>query len=127
MFEKISTIIAKFDTFYIARDLLNMQFSPRKLLQTLQFPNEKCHNAGNDAHFTLRAFLMLAYYGLRSNALPPNAIRLLNSFKALGLDPLPDITERNAKIRQSRGLCDDYTLHALEIGCISFSEDSDEF
>lgn len=127
IFEKIGTIIAKLDTTYIAKEVLGMNFRLRKLLQMLQCPDENCHNAGNDANFTLRALLMLAYYGLRPYASSPEAIRILNSFKVLGLDPLPDVSERNAKIRASRVPCEDYTLHALDIGCISFSEDSEEF
>lgn len=53
MFEEISTIVAKFDTTYLARDVFGLNFGLQNLLRTLQCPSEHFHNAGNDANFTL--------------------------------------------------------------------------
>jgi hypothetical protein len=86
MFE---SIVAKLDTTYIAREVLGMNFKLQGLLKTLGCPNENIHNAGNDANFALRAFLLLTYYGLRPSVSSPDEIRYLAYFKALGLEPLP--------------------------------------
>jgi hypothetical protein len=123
IFEQISTIVAKLDTTYLAKEVLGMNFRLQGLLQTLNCPNKNLHNAGNDANFGLRALLLLAYYGLRPSASSPNAIRKLTSFKALGLKPLPDTTQRNEMLRALKLRCEDWTLNALKIGSISFFDE----
>jgi hypothetical protein len=123
MFEEVGTIVAKLDTTYIAREVLGMNFKLQGLLKTLGCPNENIHNAGNDANFALRAFLLLAYYGLRPSVSSPDEIRYLAYFKALGLEPLPDITQRNAMLRAIKPRYEDCTLNALDIGSISFFDD----
>jgi hypothetical protein len=123
LFEEISTIVAKFDTTYMAKEVLGMNFRLQGLLQTLHCPDKNLHNAGNDANFALRALLLLAYYGLRPSASSADAICMLTSFKALALEPLPDTTKRNAMLRALKPRCEDWTLNALEIGTISFFDE----
>jgi len=53
-------IIAKLDTYLLARDLQMGHLTLKNLLMELNCPcNLKFHNAGNDANFTLRALLLL--------------------------------------------------------------------
>lgn len=124
MFEEVRTIVAKFDTTYIARDVLGLNFRLGSLLKMLNCPNENLHNAGNDANFALRAPLLLVYYGLRPSASSPDAIRSLTYFKALGLEPLPDTTWRNAMLRALRRRSEDFTSQALDMGGIIFFDNT---
>ncbi|CZR69232.1 uncharacterized protein PAC_19132 [Phialocephala subalpina] len=133
-FEEINTIVAKLDTSYIAREVLGMNFQLHGLLKTLNCPLEHIHNAGNDANFTPRALLLLAYYGLRPYFCSSSILRdcivlpacsrgcipMLEGFKALTLEPLPDTTQRNEMLRKSELQCEDWALHALDMGSISF-------
>ena len=89
IFEEIGTIVTKLDITYIVREVLGMNFQLRGLLTTLDCPSSKVHNAGNDANFTLRALLLLAYYGLRPSVSSPSVIRHLTCFKALGQSLFP--------------------------------------
>jgi hypothetical protein len=58
-FQKI-LVIAKLDTYLLARDLQMGHLILKNLLMELNCPcNFKFHNAGNDAKFTLRALLLL--------------------------------------------------------------------
>jgi hypothetical protein len=53
-------VIAKFDTYLLARDLQMGHLTLKNLLMGLNCPcNLRFHNAGNDANFTLRALLLL--------------------------------------------------------------------
>ena len=53
-------VIAKLDTYLLARDLQMGHLTLKNLLMELNCPcNLKFHNAGNDANFTLRALLLL--------------------------------------------------------------------
>jgi hypothetical protein len=53
-------VIAKLDTYQLARDLQMGQLTLKNLLMELECPCDlKFHNAGNDANFTLRALLLL--------------------------------------------------------------------
>lgn len=53
-------VIAKLDTYLLARDLQMGHLTLKNLLIELNCPcNLKLHNAGNDANFTLRALLLL--------------------------------------------------------------------
>ncbi|KAE9372154.1 hypothetical protein N431DRAFT_237456 [Stipitochalara longipes BDJ] len=122
MFEEISTIVAKLDTTYMAMEVLGMNFRLQSLLDILRCPNQNLYNAGNDANFTLRALLLLAYYGLRPSASLSNAEKLA-SLKNLAMEPIPDTTERNAILRAMKFRCEDWTLNALDIGAISFFDE----
>ncbi|CAG8950034.1 hypothetical protein HYFRA_00004368 [Hymenoscyphus fraxineus] len=126
MYANINTIVAKLDTTYIAREVLGVGGRLPSLLKILQCPYENCHTAGNDANFALRALLILSYYGLREYATSPAALRMLESFKNLALDPLPDIRKRNALIRASKIHREDHTMYALDQGDLSFSEGSND-
>ena len=58
-FEK-NLVIAKLDTYLLARDLQMGYFTLKNLLIELNCPcNLKFHNAGNDANFALHALLLL--------------------------------------------------------------------
>jgi hypothetical protein len=127
--EDIPTIIAKFDTSYIAIEVLGIKSGLFFLLKLLDCPHDNMHTAGNDANYALRALLVLAYYGLRPlvSSSRLDAIQYLKHFKDLGLERLPDITQRNAMIRASKriiGRYEDCTLIALDSGTISFLVDS---
>lgn len=124
--QEIPTIIAMFDTTYIAIEVLGIKSSLHNLLKILGCPHENMHIAGNDANYTLRALLLLTYYGLRPLVSYLDAIQFLKYFKDLGLERLPDITERNATIRASKPgwRHKDLTLIALDSGSISFFVDS---
>ncbi|KIN07409.1 hypothetical protein OIDMADRAFT_47317 [Oidiodendron maius Zn] len=124
--QEIPTIIAKFDTTYIATEVLGIKSSLYHLLKILDCPHENMHIAGNDANYTLRALLLLTYYGLRPLVSCLDAIKYLKYFKYLGLERLPDITERNAMIRASKPVWrrEDFTLIALDSGSISFLVDT---
>ncbi|KAN0110313.1 hypothetical protein V8E51_006700 [Hyaloscypha variabilis] len=119
MFEEIKTIVAKLDTTYLAKGVLGGNFGLESLLRYLQCPSQNLHNAGNDANFTLRALLLLAYYGLRKSASSSDAGKLA-SLKNLAMEPLPDITKRNAMWRATKFRCEDWTLNALDMGTLSF-------
>lgn len=70
---------------------LSHRCSLEKLLSQLEIPFAALHNAGNDAHFVLRAFLMLAVRDAqRELALAPDALpgKLLNS-RATAQAPWP--------------------------------------
>ena len=123
--QDIPTIIAKFDTTYIAMEVLGIKSSLYHLLKILDCPHKNLHIAGNDANYTLRALLLLTYYGLRPFVSCLGAIQYLKYFKDLGLEHLPDITERNAMMRASKHVWrrEDFTLIALESGSISFLVD----
>jgi hypothetical protein len=99
---------------------LGMSFRLQGLLHILQCPTENLHNAGNDANFALPALLVLAYYGLRPSLSSPDAIRRLASLKPMALDTLPDTTRRNAMLRASKIICEDWALNALEMETIYF-------
>jgi hypothetical protein len=124
--EEIPTIIAKFDTTYLAIEVLGIKSSLDHLLKILDCPHENMHIAGNEANYTLRALLLLTYYGLRPLVSCLDAIQYLKYFKDLGLERLPDIIERNAMIRASKPVWrhKDITLIALESGSLSFLVDS---
>jgi len=47
------------------RDTLGHQWSLAETLNELGIPNRRRHVAGNDAHFTLKALLMLAIHGIK--------------------------------------------------------------
>jgi hypothetical protein len=126
--EEIPTITAKFDTSYIAIEVLGIKSGLYNLLKILDCPHENMHTAGNDANYALRALLLLAYYGLRPlvSSSHLDTIQYLKHFKDLGLERLPDITQRNAMIRASKriGRYEDHTLITLDSGSISFLVDS---
>lgn len=70
---------------------LSYRWSLEKLLLEFEIPFTALHNSGNDAHFVLRAFLMLAVRdSQRELALAPDALpeNLLNS-RAIAQAPLP--------------------------------------
>lgn len=118
--EEISTVVGKLDTAYLAMEILGLKLSLKGLITTLGCPSAKSHHAGNDADSALRAFLLSTYYGLRPSASSLDTTRVLDNLKNLAFDPVPDTTHRNALHRKLRGLCEDYTLHALEAGSIFF-------
>lgn len=91
--QDIPTVTAKFDTAYIAIEVLGIKSSLYYLLKLLDCPHENMHIAGNDANCTLQASLLLTYYGLRKLVSCLEAIQYLKYFKNLGLQRLPDITE----------------------------------
>lgn len=81
------------DTVKAAQHPLQLSYrcSLEKLLLELEIPFTALHNAGNDAHFVLRAFLMLAIRDAqRELTLAPDALpdKLLKS-KAIAQAPLP--------------------------------------
>lgn len=58
-FQKKNRVVAKLDTHLLVRDLQMGQLSLKNLLMELNCPcNLGFHNAGNDANFTLQAFLL---------------------------------------------------------------------
>ncbi|KAK0100028.1 hypothetical protein ONS95_013157 [Cadophora gregata] len=114
MFENIRSIVGLLDTTYIARDLLGMNFRLEGLLKFLLCPVENFHLAGNDANYALRALLMLAYHDLRSGYSSPEALRTLTSLRSLGLEPLPDITERNARLRILKPRCEYFDIDGID-------------
>lgn len=58
---RFSTNIYVVDTFLIAQEVFGFcQYSLIDLLRRVRCPYNKLHVGGNDAHFTLRAFLLLA-------------------------------------------------------------------
>jgi DNA polymerase III alpha subunit (gram-positive type) len=60
-FDLQTSIVGILDTQKIASELLPENSSTLSdILQALQWPFDKLHTAGNDAHFTLRALLLLA-------------------------------------------------------------------
>jgi hypothetical protein len=60
-------VIAKFDTYLLARDLQMGHLTLKNLLMELNCPcNLKFHNAGNDANFTLRALLLLGVKAIKA-------------------------------------------------------------
>jgi hypothetical protein len=60
-------VIAKLDTYLLARDLQMGHLSLKNLIIELNCPcNVKFHNAGNDANFTLRALLLLGIKAIRA-------------------------------------------------------------
>lgn len=122
LIQEIPTIIAVFDTSYVAIEVLGIKSSLDNLLNILGCPHENMHTAGNDANYTLRALLLLTYYGLRPLVSSLGAMQYLKYFKDLGLQRLPDITERNAIIRASKPRWGhkDLTSIALESGGLSF-------
>lgn len=118
MFEEFKTIVAKLDTTYLAQGVLGANFRLESLLQYLQCPYQNLHNAGNDANFTLRALLLLAYYGLRKSA-SSSVTGKLASLWDLAMEPVPNITLRNAMWRATKVQCEDWTLNALDMGILS--------
>ncbi|KAH7379768.1 hypothetical protein BKA64DRAFT_765194 [Cadophora sp. MPI-SDFR-AT-0126] len=118
--EDLATIVGLLDTTYLATEVLGMRFQLVYLLRILGLPFQEVHNAGNDANYALRVLLVLSYYGLKPDLV--GRCDTLEYFKALGFNPLPDTTRRNAKLRSLKLRCADYTLHALETGSLTFFE-----
>lgn len=123
MYEEIDTIVAKLDTSYLARDVLGMNFSLDALLLTLDCPHQDLHYAGNDANCTLRAFLLLVYYGLRPSISTVTGSLTLGYLKILGMQPLPNNTERNALLRKFKPEFEDVIMKSSGMGNTSFFED----
>ncbi|PVH71926.1 hypothetical protein DL98DRAFT_520745 [Cadophora sp. DSE1049] len=118
--EDIATVVGLLGTTYLAREVLGMTFKLVYLLRVLGLPFQEVHNAGNDANYALRALLVLSYYGLKPDS--ARGCDILEYFKALGFNQLPDTTMRNAQLRSLKLRCTDYTLHALETGSLTFFE-----
>lgn len=70
---------------------LSYRWSLEKLLLEFEIPFTALHNSGNDAHFVLRAFLMLAVRDAqRELALAPDALpEKLSNSRAIAQAPLP--------------------------------------
>ena len=117
-FEEVKTVIGILDTTYIARDLLGINFRLEALLKFLLYPIKNIHLPGNDANYTLRVLLLLAYYGLRSSHSSAQVILTLTTFKKLGQEPLPDSTQRNALLRLSKPRSEYFDIDGIEEGGI---------
>ncbi|KAI5457377.1 hypothetical protein BGZ63DRAFT_433799 [Mariannaea sp. PMI_226] len=91
------------DTVKIAQFPLQLYYrhSLEKLLDLLHIPHTNLHAAGNDAHFALRALLMLV---VEDAKLQPENIdtSLLNVFKAIAQAPLPVLRKEVSITEQTK-------------------------
>jgi DNA polymerase III epsilon subunit-like protein len=91
--QELYSIEGILDIFTIIRQL-GEPFSHRpsleKILEFLGIPFQKrcLHNAGNDAHFILRAFLMLAATSLERLELEHSLTTEVSDLKSIALDPI---------------------------------------
>ena len=97
------SLLGILDTGRIAREVIGLSSSLESLLRLLNCPyeDEDLHNAGNDAHYTLRVLLMLAVRGqgmLRSSAQQSRLSRM----QEIALSSIPDPALRNAMLHTGR-------------------------
>lgn len=82
-------IIGVLDTSWIAHEVLPFYAgSLGDLLAELECPFDKLHCAGNDAHFTLRALLLLVVKDCRKRAYTENG-EMVGILERTALDPIP--------------------------------------
>lgn len=77
--------------------------SPGKVLELSQAPSHKycLHNAGNDAHFTLRALLMLTAIALEKMELCELQKDRISRLRSIALDPI-DFDRLSLEVRRKR-------------------------
>ncbi|CAH0044999.1 unnamed protein product [Clonostachys solani] len=93
---RISSII---DTCDVADEVLGPpHYSLRKLLKTLCCPADRLHTAGNDAHFTLRASLLLV-----ARDFPDQDHPTIGILRNTAMDPLPHLVRLAAKEAMRKG------------------------
>jgi hypothetical protein len=91
--QKLSSIEGILDTVTISR-YIGLPFSQRpsldKLLEFLRIPVQKrsLHNSGNNAHFTLRALLMLASIGFQELELDNLSRTRIRDLRSIALEPI---------------------------------------
>ena len=68
---------------------LSYRYSLEKLLEVLGIPFTNLHAAGNDAHFALRALLMIVVKDAESQPSTPSITTLTKTLKAIALGPRP--------------------------------------
>lgn len=74
-----------------------------KLLETLEIPFAALHSAGNDAHFALRALLMIATRDAERQSQDLSAAPLFRTFTAIARAPRPaTVGEIEVPLREAR-------------------------
>ncbi|KAM0815802.1 putative Qde-2-interacting protein [Seiridium cardinale] len=68
---------------------LHYRYSLEKLLEALGIPFTNLHAAGNDAHFALRALLMIVVKDAESQPSTPSITTLIETLKSIALGPRP--------------------------------------
>ncbi|KAK6065198.1 QDE-2-interacting protein [Seiridium cupressi] len=68
---------------------LHYRYSLEKLLEALGIPFTNLHAAGNDAHFALRALLMIVVKDAESQPSTPSITTLTETLKSIALGPRP--------------------------------------
>lgn len=92
-----ASVIGILDTSNIANELQMQNFSLVRLLDKLKCPHARLYNAGNDAHFTLRALILLAIKGHEKQDLVNRpqveeeraVVERVEALRALALTSLP--------------------------------------
>ncbi|KAL2069378.1 hypothetical protein VTL71DRAFT_14055 [Oculimacula yallundae] len=121
--EDLTSVVGLLDTAYLARDVLGTTMPLCSLLNILELPSKELHNAGNDANYALRALLVLCSYGV--SPLSAKSIGTLDYFKGIAFEPLPDTTERNARLRSLKSWCTDLVpLYSLDVGGLNLFDDA---
>ncbi|KAJ4257479.1 hypothetical protein NW762_008603 [Fusarium torreyae] len=85
---------------------LSYRYSLQLLLDEFKIPHRQLHTAGNDAHFALRALLMIAVRDAESQLAGKHLPDWVSILKAVAQAPLPPVTltkrEKAAKAKKER-------------------------
>lgn len=94
-FSRICSII---DTPDVAREVLGSpNYKLKKLLKTLGCPRDRLHTAGNDAHFTLRAALLLV-----ARDFPDHDHPTIDILRSIAMEPLAHQVRAEATREEKR-------------------------
>lgn len=122
VFEDIKTVVSILDTTHIAKKVLGSGFRLSALLDILGIPNSHLHSAGNDANFCLKALLLLIYHNFKPSVSSLDLVGRLTYLKGLGLEPLPNTSERIANLRaflrRTEDELDKEFMSALDMGIL---------
>jgi DNA polymerase III epsilon subunit-like protein len=105
-FDFQASVISILDTANIATELQMNRSTLGRLLEELECPKSsaRLHNAGNDAHFTLRALILLAIKGYEEQTLDTSRVEVeraerVEALRAVAMMPLPIARPKPKKIR----------------------------
>ncbi|KAI1430283.1 hypothetical protein F5Y12DRAFT_14776 [Xylaria sp. FL1777] len=98
---KFSTNIYIVDTFLVAKEAFGYcEYSLNELFCRTQCPFNNLHTGGNDAHFTLKACLLLALYKSENNE---NTETLTNYLRVIATSNIPYRADPQVKAARKKG------------------------
>jgi len=102
-FDIQTSVLGILDTMRIASEVIpTCSGTLRDILRELQCPFDKLHSAGNDAHFTLRALLLLAVKSYADKTLRHEDQQRLESIRAVAQFHLPQQPESHDRGRKKK-------------------------